>query len=587
MSDLTATIDEVKSRLAIEAVIGRRVQLRKQGPRYVGLCPFHQEKSPSFTVTPDRGFFKCFGCGKGGDVITFVREIDGLEFMDALRVLADEAGVALPETGRGSGQGVDRDLRQEARAALQRARELFASALRDDSASGARQYLEKRGIDAPLIARFGIGWAPPEPGWLTSRLQKERVRFEAVELAGLGYRADDGRVRDRFWDRIVFPVADHSGRTAGFGARYLPGSRAEEKGMGKYVNSPEGPLFPKRRMLYALEHLAAGLRENPEAPILITEGFLDVILLHKVGATTALAALGTAFTPEHARLLARKNHPMVLLLDGDRAGKEAAFKAARLLIAEGVDCRVADLPQGTDPADLAVAGGKEEIVEIVASAWDIMEWRLRSWRQQSDFGAPASRDRAAREAADWIDACASPALAERWVQVAGDALGVTEGALRRMARQAEPVPEAIGSAPEPSQDLNREQKTAENRRQNERTIVAALLKDPSLITLHESELRPLSLRDEGAEAGLGWALRRWDATEPCDLDAFLLAHGADPLMSWIDEFRNLDFPSPSDVLEKSLRTLPGLVAQEDRYARRRSGQPADDETLRRLANRTE
>lgn len=557
MEDLQGFIEQLKERLPIEAVVGQRVKLERRGNRYWGLCPFHAEKSPSFTLLPSGGFYKCFGCGKSGDAITFVRETEGLEFMEALRVLADQAGLTLPDRLRGGGDAPARaDLREATREALTLARRFFMDRLRGPDAEGARQYLKSRGVSGETAQRFALGWAPRDRGALHGFLRAKQVPEEAMDAAGLLVRDEEGRggPRDRFWERLMFPVSDSGGRTVGFGGRYLPGSFAEEKSLGKYVNSPEGPLFPKRRLLYGMEFLAAALRDQPEAPVLLVEGYLDVVLLHQAGFRTAVAALGTALTEEHARRLARAERTIVVLLDADEAGRRAAAKAARQLITEGLDVRVAELPDGCDPADLVSAGREEELRQCLANSRDILRWRLETWKLKKDLTVPAVLDSAAQEMAGWISITPSPVVAEAWTRLAAVGLGISEGSLQRLVRPSGAQAAPGGpSAPLPRTppSLPQEVLTA-----NEREIVRALLQDPSTYALFRAELDALQLQDSIAAKLLAWCRSQRARGEDCGLDAALIAFTGDAPSAWLDEQRHVRFQAPGEALSRALEALP-------------------------------
>lgn len=545
-ADLRELIERVKDKLEIEAVVGRRVQLQRRSGRLWGLCPFHPEKTPSFTVAPERGFFKCFGCGKGGDVFTFVQELEGLSFWEALRALADEAGVELP--GRVRSDPGAAGLREQARQALALARKLYHEALRRPDAHAAAEYLRARQLGDDAIRGFGLGWAPNEPGWLAQRLRAAGIPPAAMLEAGLAYESEGAGLRDRFFERVMFPVCDAAGRTVGFGGRYLPGSRAQDKGLGKYVNSPEGALFQKRRLLYGLERLAAGLRDQPSAPVLVCEGFLDVVLLHQAGFATAVAVLGTALTEEHARRLRRFDRSVVLVLDPDPAGRRAAARGARILVAEGLDVRLAELPEGVDPADMVSSGRREQVAACVAGARDILDWRLGIWAQKTDFRLPAVRARAAREMADWVSACANPALAEVWTAAACDRLGLTEAAFRRLrAAAGTGVAETTGTGAVPALPA------AELLARNEREIIAALLGDPSLYARYRSELESLSLHDPRASKVLNWCRQRREEGVPVDLPSALAAFAEDPVLSWLDGIRLLPVIDPDRLLQGAFR----------------------------------
>ncbi len=582
MADLTRQIDSIKERLPIESVVGQRVQLQRKGNRLWGLCPFHAEKTPSFSVLPERGFFKCFGCEKGGDIITFVRELDGLDFMEALRLLADQAGVELPQASEGESHRGSGDRRKLAREALAQARRLFQQVLTGDPGHGGRDYLAQRKVDEEWVRSFGLGWAPAEPGWLSAQLRRKGLPESALVDAGLAMPSDrDGSLRDRFWDRLIFPVQEAGDRTVGFGGRYLPGSRAEERGLGKYVNSPEGLLFPKRRLLYGLEKLQAGLRQDETTPILVCEGYLDVIMLHQAGFPTAVAALGTALTEDHARRLKRYQRPVALMLDADPAGRRAAARGARILVREGVDVRVVELPDGKDPADLVAEGQREELLERVASAWDIIHWRLSTWSQKSDFRAPSVKAKAAEEMAEWAQSTPNPALAELWLRTASDGLGIEEQSLRRLAGPAPARPAARFNLPASPRPLT-EQTAQEVLLKNEREIVASILLDPSLIAAYRETLSQLQLHDAAARTVLAWCLKRRAEALDCRLlDALAAFHEAD-FLAWLDPLRLVKVADSRSLLEDSLAALEPNREDLRRASRGGAQDSISDEELKAL-----
>jgi len=398
-------------------------------------------------------------------------------------------------------------------------------------------------------------------------------------------------LRDRFWDRLIFPVADVAGRTVGFGGRYLPGSKAEERGMGKYVNSPEGSLFPKRRLLYGIDRLAAGLRERPDSAVIVCEGFLDVVLLHQAGFMTALAALGTALTPDHARRLRRTDRPVVLLLDADPAGRKAAFRGAQILVAEGVDVRIVELPDGQDPADMVASGRREELSQRLAEARDIIDWRFESWTAKEDFGVPAVRAKAASELAEWVATTPNPVLAEVWTRAICDRLGLTEAAFRRLIEPStgprrETAP-AAGAIPPATEDGTNSSGARACLERNEREIAAAVLLDPSIYPRFRTELEGLDLQCPGPRKVLNWCVERRNEGASFDLAAALEAFGEGPERGWLDEVRLLGPADLNAVLVHALRMLPDnreRVLREERAAR--SG-PASDADLARLLRRVD
>ncbi len=554
MSDLTPFIDSLKDRLPIEQVVGHRVQLNRKGGRYWGLCPFHAEKSPSFTVQAEQGFFKCFGCGKGGDIITFVREIDGLDFMEALKILADEAGMEVPQTMRGDSPS--RGRRQKAREALSRARVLYQEALKSDFGEEGRAYLKERGVSGETAQSFCLGWSPAEPGWLGQRLRKEGFEEDVLVEAGLARRLD-GRpgVRDNFWDRLMFPVLEPGNRMAGFGGRYLPGSKADEaRNSGKYVNSPEGPCFPKRRLLYGLDRLQEGLRKDPERPILVTEGYLDVILLHQAGYPTAVASLGTALTEDHGRRLLRYDRPVLLLLDGDEPGIRAAIRGGAVLVKEGVDVRVATLPDEKDPADMISEGQTEKLSQLITESEDIMNWRLSRWSLSGESQIPAVKEKFAKDLAGLVSLSPSPVLQELWVRRICDSLQISEqNFFSLLPQDSQPVPvQTVENTPSHIQ----ENTSQEALKQNEREIVTAVLLDPSLASAYSQELQNLRFSDSYAERLLNWCLQQRKEGQSGTLDRALVTFNGTDLSEWLDQLRLMQATELEEVLKSSLDALP-------------------------------
>ncbi len=330
--------EQVRSATDIVQLIGERVALRRVGRRYTGLCPFHQEKTPSFSVNPEYQIWHCFGCGKGGDVFSFLMEIDQLSFPEALRELADRAGIELPRREAGAGTEA-RDRLYEANAM---ARDFYQAQLRGPAGARARDYLATRGFQGEILDRFEVGLAPDAWDGLLVALGK-LLPPRVLEDAGLAVRRGDGSGHyDRFRNRVVFPVLTATGRVAGFGARALDPSDTP-----KYLNSPESMVFRKGNLLFGLSLARKAIRERKQA--LVAEGYLDAMRLHAVGLDHAVSTCGTALTPEQARLLSRLDCEAVLLYDGDDAGIRAADRALDPLLAAGIATRVLTLPPGEDP----------------------------------------------------------------------------------------------------------------------------------------------------------------------------------------------------------------------------------------------
>jgi len=338
-----AFIDELLARTDIVELVGARVPLKRQGREFSARCPFHDERSPSFTVSPAKQFYHCFGCGAHGSAIKFLMDYDRLEFLDAVEELAKRAGMEVPrETRQRNQQGDFAGLIE----ACSEAAGFFRRQLQ--STPRAQDYLQRRGLDRETQERFTIGYAPQ--GWdgLKTALGTSRERLDLLDKVGLLSKSDGGKVYDKFRDRIIFPIHDRRGRVIAFGGRVL------EKDDGpKYLNSPETPLFHKGRELYGLWQVRQAHSKIPH--LLVVEGYMDVVALFQYGVTTAVATLGTATTPDHAELLFRNAADVYFCFDGDRAGRGAAWKALESVLPRMRDGRQAFflfLPEGDDPDSL-------------------------------------------------------------------------------------------------------------------------------------------------------------------------------------------------------------------------------------------
>jgi len=345
-------IEAIRERADVVETVGRYVTLRKAGNRFWGLCPFHGEKTASFSVNAEKQIFYCFGCGVHGDVFAFRMRHDGMEFPDVVRALADELGI--PITTSGAEQGRTARLQAANACAL----EYFRSNLRSAQDASGLRYLQERGIPPELIERFQLGYAPP--GWdgLCKHLRDRGISVEDAEGAGLicPRQTGDGYY-DRFRNRVVFPIADPGGRVAGFGGRSLDGDPP------KYMNSPESPLYHKGRVLFGLPMALDAIRKRDRA--IVVEGYFDVFALHRAGLSEAVAPCGTALTQEHAARIRRYTREVVLLFDGDLAGQRAAERSLPVLLSEGLRVRAAFLPEDEDPDTLLAHHGETALRSIV------------------------------------------------------------------------------------------------------------------------------------------------------------------------------------------------------------------------------
>lgn len=422
-------IAEIRDRIDIERVIGRSVRLTKKGRRVWGLCPFHHEKSPSFTVDPSKRLYHCFGCHIGGDVFDFVMRIEGIQFRDAARLLAKEAGVDLVEEEESSRDREERQRRERLVSINHAAATFFEHQLQANER--ARAYLEQeRGLSPDSIARFGIGWAPPEWNALTDHLRNKRIDLRgAVSLGLLGTRATDGAPYDRLRGRVIFPIALPGGDLAGFGARRADWIDAEGP---KYLNSPESPLYDKSSILYGLKEAKDDIRKSRRA--VIVEGYLDVIALHQNGVGEAVAACGTVLTPRHATMLRRQVGDLgevVTMYDGDAAGQEATRKAAEVLMREGVAVRVAELPETEDPDTFARKVGAEGVTRLIAEAPSAIDFFVAQARRTYKGGGIAGVTKAVEAVKPLLIALQDPLERDVSIDATARLLGIDARLLRK------------------------------------------------------------------------------------------------------------------------------------------------------------
>lgn len=365
-------LDDIRDRVGLVDVVGRRVKLVRKGREHSGLCPFHNEKTPSFTVNEDKGFYHCFGCGAHGDMFSFVQNTENVSFPEAVERLAEQAGLPMPEQ-----TPEDRE-RERKRVGLAEATESaarwFSVQLQGESGKAARDYLTGRRLDRTAIERFRLGYAPPGRDSLKRALTAQGFAEDVLVEAGLLIRPEDERsTYDRFRGRVMFPIADRKGRIVAFGGRILEGDGA------KYLNSPETPLFHKGRMLYNVDH--AGPAVHDGANLIVAEGYMDVIALDQAGFRGAVAPLGTALTEDQIAALWKLADEPLLCFDGDEAGARAAARAADRalpLLRPGKSLGFALLPPGQDPDDLIASGGPSAMRQILDAAQPLSDllWNL-------------------------------------------------------------------------------------------------------------------------------------------------------------------------------------------------------------------
>ncbi len=452
-------IDELLTRVDIVEVIEGRVPLKKAGRDWTACCPFHDERTPSFTVSPNKQFYHCFGCGAHGSAIRFLMEYDRLEFIDAVEELAKRAGLTVPyEQGKGP---ANRDDHSAAYTVLESVTDWFQRELARDQR--ARDYFAQRGVSAETAERFRLGYAPP--GWdgLKNALAGSAARQQELLRHGLLVQGEQGRQYDRFRDRVMFPILDRRGRPIAFGGRVLS---LEDN--PKYMNSPETPLFHKGRELFALWQ--ARQANSKLTRLIVVEGYMDVVALHQYGFSQAVATLGTATTREHAEVLFRNAPDVFFCFDGDRAGKQAAWRAVESVLPRMTDGRQAwfvFLPDGEDPDSLVRKEGTEGFETRLRGAMPLSEFFFLEIGREVDTGTLDGKARLAERARPLLAQLPDGVFRDLMLRELGERTGST-----RMP--------AAANATAPETAATRPRRTPATRRSLVRHAIALLLQRPSL-----------------------------------------------------------------------------------------------------------
>ncbi|OBF08065.1 DNA primase [Mycobacterium sp. ACS4054] len=415
-------IAAIRERVRIEEVVGDYVQLRRAGADSLkGLCPFHDEKSPSFHVRPNHGHFHCFGCGEGGDVYAFIQKIEHVSFVEAVELLADRIGHTISYTGPATSVQRDRGSRSRLVAANAAAAEFYAAALESDEAAPARQYLTERNFDAEAARRFGCGFAPS--GWdsLTKHLVRKGFEFKELEAAGLSRQGRRGPI-DRFHRRLLWPIRTAAGEVIGFGARRLFDDDPME---AKYINTPETLLYKKSSVMFGIDLAKRDIAKGHQA--VVVEGYTDVMAMHLAGVTTAVASCGTAFGDEHLGMLRRLmmddsffRGELIYVFDGDAAGRAAALKAFGGEQNLAGQSFVAVAPDGMDPCDLRLKSGDGALRDLVARRTPLFEFAIRTAIAEMDLDSAEGRVAALRRCVPMVGQIKDPTLRDEYArQLAG------------------------------------------------------------------------------------------------------------------------------------------------------------------------
>ena len=482
-------INEIKYRNDIETAVSQYVNLKRRGKNLVGLCPFHSEKTPSFTVYPENGSFYCFGCGVGGDVFTFTGLIENLDYMESIKLLAERSGISLPQDGYDDSM---QRLKKKIYDINRDTARFFHSFLMSPGGKWALDYLTGRGLTVKTIKHFGLGAAPDSWDALIHHLKEKGYTESDMLAANVISKNERGGFYDRFRKRVMFPIINIRGNIVAFSGRAMPG---EDKQVGKYVNTADTPVYKKSENLFGINFAKSVCSER----VILVEGNMDVISLHQAGFENTVAPLGTAFTTEQANLLSRYTKEIVLMLDADAAGQKAVRRASGLLENTGLSVRVVVVPDGKDPDEYIKKNGKERFAALLEGAVSDMEYKLLTAAKDIDLNSEDGRLKYLAAAAEIIAATDDIMTRDIYIGRLSEKYGVSRTALttrvnelrKRNSRQKQK--KEISDIIRPKftkDDINPERRKSVKGTAAEETLIAVLLKNPDFYKIALDKLPP-------------------------------------------------------------------------------------------------
>ena len=482
-------INEIKYRNDIETAVSQYVNLKRRGKNLVGLCPFHSEKTPSFTVYPENGSFYCFGCGVGGDVFTFTGLIENLDYIESVKLLAERSGISLPQDGYDDSM---QRLKKKIYDINRDTARFFHSFLMSPGGKWALDYLTGRGLTVKTIKHFGLGAAPDSWDALIHHLKEKGYTESDMLAANVIGKSQRGSLYDRFRKRVMFPIINIRGNIVAFSGRAMPG---EDKQGGKYVNTSDTPVYKKSENLFGINFAKSVCSER----VILVEGNMDVISLHQAGFENTVAPLGTAFTTEQANLLSRYTKEIVLMLDADAAGQKAVRRASGLLENTGLSVRVVVIPDGKDPDEYIKKNGKERFAALLEGAVSDMEYKLLTAAKDIDLNSEDGRLKYLAAAAEIIAATDDIMTRDIYIGRLSEKYGVSRTALnaridelrKRNSRQKQK--KEISDIIRPKftkDDINPERRKSVKGTAAEETLIAVLLKNPDFYKIALDKLPP-------------------------------------------------------------------------------------------------
>ena len=462
-------VEEVRMKSDIVDVISGYVKIQKKGSSYFGLCPFHNEKSPSFSVSPSKQMYYCFGCGAGGNVFTFIMEYENYSFPEAIKLLADRAGVNLPEAEYNEEARRKESQRARLLEVNKEAAKYFFYQLRSERGQMGYQYLRKRQLSDETIRKFGLGFANVTSDDLVRYLKSKGYEDKLIQEAGLASFDEKYGMHDKFWNRVMFPIQDINHRVIGFGGRVMGDAKP------KYLNSPETMIFDKSRNLYGLNFARTARTNN----IILCEGYMDVIAMHQAGFTQAVASLGTAFTPGQANLLRRYVDEVILAYDSDGAGVTAALRAIGILKEVGLTGKVLNLEPFKDPDEFIKNLGKEAFEERIRQAENSFFFELRMLQREFDLNDPESKTRFHREIAKKLCGFSEEVERENYIEAVAEKYHIGFENLRKLVLSYAAQTGLAVPAARPKSGIQSKQDPEENKRKPQRLLLTWLVEEPA------------------------------------------------------------------------------------------------------------
>lgn len=479
-------IEEVRARNDIVDVISGYVRLQKKGASYFGLCPFHNEKSPSFSVTPGKQMYYCFGCGAGGNVITFLQQYENASFPEAVKILADRAGIKLPEAEYSEEAKRKESRRAKLLAVNKEAAKYFYYQLRAPHGKQGLAYLKERQLSDETIHKFGLGYANKTSDDLSKYLKEKGVPEDVIKEAGLAAFDERYGLHDKFWNRVIFPIQDSNHRVIGFGGRVMG------EGTPKYLNSQETPVFDKSRNLYGL-NFARSSRKNQ---FILCEGYMDVITMHQAGFTQAVASLGTAFTGGQASLLKRYAEEVLLAYDSDGAGIKAALRAIGILREAGLTGRVLSFAPYKDPDECIKAEGPEAFEKRLVEAENSFFFEIRVLSEEFDLKDPAGKTKFHREIAKKLCGFSEEAERENYIEAVADKYHIGYENLRGLVNSAAVQTGLARPVERPKSGRQQKKSPEDNVRKAQRLLISFLADRPEIYPKIKKYVTPQDFTEE-------------------------------------------------------------------------------------------